>query len=109
MPDDVDHVGRRLATLQLCALYRRTLRVTCPRCRRERMLDAVGLWWLFERKRWDDRMRNVPRRLRCEPCWKERNGIVRPRIDVTSLPPEGPQFPYPNERTWRRVVSRFRS
>jgi hypothetical protein len=47
---DYDHVGRRLRTLEQCALYKRTLRLTCPRCGHVRVLDAVCLWWMFNRQ-----------------------------------------------------------
>jgi hypothetical protein len=106
---DYDHVGRRLKTLQECALYKRTLRLTCPRCRHVRILDAVPLWWLFQRRGWDDAVSDAPKRLCCSRC-KERSGmVVRPRLSVGRDPPTGEQLPYPDEATWKRLVSRFRS
>lgn len=106
--DDVDHVGRRLRTLEQCALHRRTIRLTCPACGRVRLLDAVGLWWLFVRRRWVGDLPDALARLRCGPCG-EAGRVVRPRYDVTRERPEGEQFPYPDRQSWRRIVSRYRS
>ncbi len=38
---DHDHIGRRLRTLEECALHKRTLRLTCPKCGHVRVLDAL--------------------------------------------------------------------
>ena len=35
------HVGRTLHTLEQCALHRRSLRLTCRRCRSVRVFDAI--------------------------------------------------------------------
>ena len=59
LDDAHDHVGRRLRTLEQCALHKRTLRLTCPACGRSRVMDAAALWWLFRRKGWDDALPGV--------------------------------------------------
>jgi hypothetical protein len=106
--DAVDHVGRRLRTLEECALHRRTFRVTCPACGHVRLLDAVPLWWLFVKRGWDERLPAAMRKLYCTPCGKA-GQIVRPWYVVTREQPEGPQPPYPERREWNRIVSRYRS
>jgi hypothetical protein len=107
---DRDHIGRRLDTLMLCALNRRTIRLACRKCSSVRLLDAVTLWWLFDRKGWSDRFPDVPRRFRCVSCWRDGRGLIRsPVIMVTEQPATGPQFPYPSEQVWKRLVSRYRS
>jgi hypothetical protein len=107
--DDRDHLNRQLKTLELCGLYRRTIKLTCPGCQRVRLLDAVALWWLAEQRRWPDEVREVARKLYCEDCHRDRRKVVRPRFEITREPPSGPQFAYPDEREWKRVVARFRS
>ena len=107
--DDRTHIGQRLACLQHCALHRRTITLTCPRCGHVRRFDAVALWWLFERRGWDDRISVVPGRLHCKPCRAESYGRVRPSLAITREPPDADQPPYPDEREWKRVVSRYRS
>lgn len=106
--DAVDHVGRRLRTLEQCALHRRTLRLTCPGCSRVRRLDAIPLWWLFRRHGWDDDLPGAMRRLCCQAC-RDQGRVVRPRHMVTREQPEGHQPPYPSEHEWKKVVSRYRS
>ncbi|WP_267414278.1 hypothetical protein [Sphingomonas sp. GC_Shp_4] len=41
--DELTHVGQKLRTLQHCALHRRTIKLTCTACERERRFDAVAL------------------------------------------------------------------
>lgn len=103
-----DHVGRRLRTLEQCALHKRTLRLSCPSCGHERIMDAVCLWWMFSRRRWDDDLRAVANRLSCSGC-KGRGTRVRPRMTIGRDPPTGEPLPYPDQATWKRLVSRHRS
>ncbi|MCP6037308.1 hypothetical protein NL368_28625, partial [Klebsiella pneumoniae] len=77
--DAVDHVGRKLRTLEQCALHRRTFRLTCPACERVRRLDAVPLWWLFVKRGWNDTLPQAIGRLCCEPC-RAGGRLVRPRF-----------------------------
>jgi hypothetical protein len=104
MSPDRDHLGRKLSTLRLCALFHRTIILRCTRCGHSRKLDAIALWWLFERKRWDDDLREARRRFYCPRCGRSR----RPTLTVSEEPPEGEQPPYPDEREWKRLKSRFR-
>ena len=106
--DAVDHVGRRLRTLEQFALHRRTFRLTCPVCGRVRLIDAIPLWWLFLKRGWDDGLPGAMQRLCCEAC-RAAGRVVRPRHVVTREQPEGPQPAYPSEHEWKRVVSRYRS
>lgn len=103
-----DHVGRRLRTLEQCALHKRTLRLSCTRCDHVRVIDAVCLWWLFNRRGWDDGLDAVAGHLRCARCHDD-GTTTRPRITVGREPPTGEALPYPDEATWKRLVSRYRS
>lgn len=106
---NVDHVGRKLRTLEQCALYKRTIRLTCRGCGRSRVMDAAALWWLFRRKEWDDSLGEAAKRFCCERCRDESSRVVRPSLTVTREMPEGPQLPHPDKHEWRRLVSRYRS
>lgn len=106
---EYDHVGRRLRTLEQCALHKRTLRLVCPSCRHERVLDAVPLWWLFSRRGWDDALPAATARLCCSSCRDLYGGRVRPVLTVGRDQPTGEQLPYPDAATWKRLVSRYRS
>ena len=107
---DRDHLGRKLDTLVHCALHRRTLKLSCLHCPHVRLLDAVPVWYLFDRKGWSGLMWDVPKRFFCSRCMTERLRKVRgPRVQVTDERPGKEQFPYPDERTWKRLISRYRS
>lgn len=107
---DRDRLGRKLDTLMHCALHRRTLRLSCRSCPHVRLRAAVLVWFLFERKGWSGLMWDVPKRFFCGRCMTERLRMVRsPRVQVTEERPGTEQFPYPDDRTWKRLISRYRS
>lgn len=103
-----DHIGRRLRTLEECALHKRTLRLTCPACDHVRVLDAVALWWLFQRRGWDGTLGLVGRKLCCSVC-QAAGQVRRPRLAIGRDAPTGAPLPYPDAATWKRLVSRYRS
>jgi hypothetical protein len=93
-----------------CALFHRNLQLTCTRCAHVRVLSGHALWWLFERKGWGDRLIEIGRRFRCTACWeRDRTVSRRPRVAVVEDHPSGPQPAMPDEREWKRLVSRQRS
>ena len=107
--DDLTHVGQRLTCLQHCALHRRTIKLTCPSCGHVRRLDAVALWWLFTKHGWNDRLPSAYGRLYCDACLVTRGRKFRPAAEITREKPDAVQPPYPEERDWKRLVSRYRS
>lgn len=110
MPNDFgqDHAGRAFRTLEHCALLRKTVRLTCRRCGHVSLFDAVQLWWRFYGRGWDDRLTEVPAHMACSGCPKAAQPL-QIVIAVTDERPEQRNMPYPSEREWKRVVSRFRS
>jgi hypothetical protein len=106
--EDRTHIGERLRTLQLCALYRRTITLTCP-AGHVRRIDAVALWWMYARRMWDDRLPAALRRLYCARCQQAGQRRVRFTAAITRDPPDPDQPPMPDEREWKRVVSRHRA
>ncbi|MET3438068.1 hypothetical protein [Sphingomonas sp. 1185] len=83
--------------------------MTCPRCRHVRVLDAMPLWWHFQRRGWDDTLSSVRQRLHCAACLSRDGCVLRPHLAVGRDPPTGEQLPYPDTATWKRLVSRYRS
>lgn len=67
------------------------------------MFNPHQLWWLFECKRWDDALGLVARRLKCKQCG-ERGRLTLDKRDKATV-----DLPWPDEREWKRAVSRFRS
>lgn len=75
----------------------------CRKCRARGAFHAAGLWWLFERKGWDQMFYSVAARLRCRACGG-RAKLTASRDAVPTIALE-----LPGEREWKRAVSRFRS
>jgi hypothetical protein len=108
----LDHTNRRIDSLVMCALHRRTLRLSCRSCPHVRLLDAVPVWFLFERKGWSGFIQEVPARFYCAACLRDAaRKVTRPRLVITNdaAPPPTREWPYPDERVWKRLVSRYRS
>ena len=107
-----DHTNRRVDTLVQGALLRLTLKISCRQCDHVRLLDAIPVWFRFERKGWSGRMADVPERLHCGTCARlTGRKVLRPRVEFTDdlQPPPTPDWPYPDERVWKRLVARYRS
>jgi hypothetical protein len=104
-----DHVNRTIRTIELAALMRRTIMLSCSRCRHQRLLDARALWWLFHQRRWADGLPIATERFYCAACWRRDHKRYRPGYQITDETPVGDQFPEPDEREWKRLVARFRS
>lgn len=105
MPEQDWH-DARLTHLQFLALYRWNVRVSCT-CGRTAVFHGGALWWLFERNGWSDRLQDAPKRFTCEIC---RSGGRRglPRLQKTRDEATRP-LKMPDEREWKRLVSRYRA
>jgi hypothetical protein len=79
--------------------------VRCTMCLHHAIFAPHGLWWLFHRRHWDDSFGAVGRRMRCR-MGKPRCG-GRGKVSLTSQPATI-TLPDPDEREWKRAVSRFR-
>ena len=110
-PSDGTRDGERpLRHLAECALHHRNLKLVCRRCRHVRILQGHAVWWLFERRHWDDRLDRVARRFWCTRCWLSRKRRQHgPELVVTRDAPTGDPWPLPDEREWKRLVQRYRS
>jgi hypothetical protein len=112
MPFDAerDHVGHRIDTLALCAIYQKSLRFECRVCLHKTVLPAVSIWWLFERRGWANGLGDACRRFYCSSCWsRKRERVHDPHVRTSSEKPTADPFPWPDERIWKKMVSRFRS
>ena len=98
--------GTRTATnLFEAAAWHNQVHVKCTACLHYAIFAPHGLWWLFHCRHWDDRLGAVGKRMRCRfgklPC----NG--RGKVSLTDRPATI-TLPDPDEREWKRQVSRFR-
>ena len=100
--------GLKVATCIFeAAAWHYSVRVEC-RCRREGLFEAHGLWWKFQRKGWSDDFREAKRRFDCKACSQRYGRKMRPLVMETSNKPPRHHFPLPDEREWKKAVSRFR-
>lgn len=98
-----------LRTLTDLALRKWHVRLTCPTCGTVRVMSGAGLWYLFDRKHWNDDLRSARQRLYCALCFANRRVKIRPRIDKTHEGPTGPKLPDPSDHDWKKLIARYRS
>jgi hypothetical protein len=75
----------------------------CRGCGRAEVLNRFAVWWLFKRKGWSDRLRDVPTRFRCAGC-----GAKAPEPDLVHDEPTSTALPVPAEAEWKRELRRRR-
>lgn len=94
---------RIATTLFEAAAFHKKIRATC-KCGHSSVFDPHALWWLFQRKGWDQRLKVLPGRFRCLRC-----SSGRVRVALVEEPVTIDRLPMPPEHEWKRAVSRFRS
>jgi hypothetical protein len=68
-----------------------------------------ALWWLFQRRGWNDRFGDVTKRCVCTICWYRVGKKVRdPRFELVTDAPTDSRFPMPNELDWKGESRRRR-
>ena len=90
------------------ALRYSAVRLTCPRCRHYLVFRSAALWWLFQRKGWQDRFPNVRRRYFCQICWKRQGVKIHADIALVNEEPTDDSLPLPSELDWKRERRRRR-
>lgn len=100
---------KRATCLFEAAAWHRAVKVRCG-CGHFAVFDPHGLWWFFHRKGWSEDLRDVRGKMWCRACRKSIGQKVRPRhIDLLTEYPKGMiTLPLPDEREWKRLVSRYR-
>ena len=99
---DVD--GNRIpTTIFEAAAWHYCVVAICRRCARETVFDPYALWWLFQRKYWNDNLRDATQRFKCKKCgagafvtWSKDK---QPNITL----------PMPPAQEWKRAINRFRA
>ena len=87
----------------------RNVRLTCPACGHDAVLNGMALWWLFQRRGWLDDFRDVRRRSVCSACWRRRRQKVRnPALALVETPPTDTRLPLPSAMDWKKEVRRRR-
>jgi hypothetical protein len=102
--------GQRRAThIFEAAAWFQAVQPVC-RCGHSAAFNPYGLWWRFERKGWDDHLGKARARFWCIPCSRQTGKRVRPvRLELVKPTDADIKLPMPDEREWKRAVSRFRA
>lgn len=88
------------------AVRHSTIMVSC-RCGNVGIFDPHALWWLFERRGWNDRLGDVQRRMRCLQCYVAKRKRTPATMELTSENPTR-QLPMPDISEWKRQLRRRR-
>jgi hypothetical protein len=91
------------------AAWHYAIKPVCRVCGHHAVFDPHGLWWLFERKGWDDRLTVAAGRFYCLACRRDRRAHVRRAALYLVKDEPTVRLPLPPESQWKRVVSRMRS
>lgn len=94
--------GHPICDLLDAGIQHEAIKATC-RCGRTEVFHSVGLWYRFQAKGWPDVLSEVPRRLRCRHC-----GRRGPRIEFARYTAPTVDLPLPDDREWKRALSRRR-
>lgn len=90
------------------ATLHKTVMPVC-RCSHSARFEPHGLWWHFERRRWDDGLVAARSRFWCRVCSSAQHRKVRPdRLELADWAAGDFELPWPDERIWKRAVSRLR-
>ncbi|MEJ5978863.1 hypothetical protein WG901_19575 [Novosphingobium sp. PS1R-30] len=101
--------GLRVATNVFeAALWKNSVRAACS-CGQAACFQPHGLWNLCEKRGWSDEFRDLRPHLYCSRCWRERYRKVRPRTIEASDELPTIKLKMPDEREWKRALSRFRA
>ena len=93
----------RIETVDQAVTANVTLRVTCKKCGRSRVVPAQPLEGLARLLRWPTALMALSCRLRCSTC-NGRQVELKPCEDPVDGPPIGPT----NERVWHALVRKLR-
>jgi hypothetical protein len=110
MADSTDrHLDRQLDTLFALAVAHWNVSITCRDCQQRRVFEGHQLWWLFQRRGWNEHISAVPLRFYCKTCWSRncRKG-PRPKCERTKDLPDQ-MLEWPSDREWKRAVTLYRS
>jgi hypothetical protein len=96
--------GRIVTNVFEAAAWHYNIKARCSRCGHTSVLNRYAVWWRFERRDWDMRLRYAARRFRCLRC-----GTAAAKLEPVRIDPTTQHLPVPSEADWKRAVNRFRS
>lgn len=100
---------RRASHLFEAAAWYQAVKPVCA-CGHSATFDPYGIWWRFQCKMWDDSLWKAREKFWCSRCKARTGRRVRPiRLDLVKPGPDDIRLPMPDEREWKRALSRFRA
>jgi hypothetical protein len=91
------------------AAWFRAIKPVC-RCGHSATFNPYGIWWRFECRMWDGNLVKACQKFWCVRCGARTGKRVRPvRIELVDPSPDDIALPMPEEREWKRALSRFRA
>lgn len=91
------------------AVRQKSIKLTCARCKHICIFDGHALWWLFQRRGWQDRFADVQRRCVCIVCSYNGGTKVRhPHLELVDETPTDTRLKMPSELDWKRELRRRR-
>nr|WP_208417709.1 hypothetical protein [Sphingopyxis panaciterrae] len=100
---------RRATHIFEAAAWHYAVKPVC-RCGHSATFSPHGLWWHFEKRGWNDHLRDARRRFWCRACAGRIGRRVTPvRIVLVAESTADIRLPEPEERVWKNALRRFRS
>jgi len=95
---------------EAAAMHRQIVVACCvTRCFNRGVFDPHQLWWLFQRKGWDDDFRSARFRFWCRKCSEiAGHKVKQARIELTSAEIVTHSLPWPQGADWKNFLSRHR-
>lgn len=88
------------------ACRHRTVKVSCQ-CGNVGIFDPHALWYLFERKGWNDKLPAVRKRMRCLQCYYAKRKRTTATLELVAED-HTRQLPMPDIIEWKRQLRRRR-
>lgn len=88
------------------AVRHHTIKVSCG-CGNVGIFDPHALWWLFERKGWNDKLGAVRQRMRCLQCYAAKRKRTLAALELC-YENHTRQLPMPDIIEWKRQLRRRR-
>jgi hypothetical protein len=96
-------------TLFEAAVWHNLIKVRCPRCPNVAIFEAAGVWWHFQKRSGDLALRDARHRFYCLRCSRDRPTRVRATTIELVRGRATRELPLPDDREWKRALSRFRA
>lgn len=90
------------------AAWHYRVKVMCG-CGHAALFDPHGLWWLLQKRRWNDDFKEIRSRFYCTRCRTIKRQTVRPDTIGPSKEAATIMLPMPDEAEWKRALGRFRA